>query len=814
MNSFLLKVRLIEKTCTFELSWGKGQQLSTQLTYPEHLTELYKEWQWNYLNFYNNLTRGRVEDSGSIFTPPTDWRTKLVQAEAQLVSEFQYWLNSAELMEIRQVIASGAATVKNDSSNVVDVFLTCEPLELARFPWEAWQIGTEFAATKTIRISRTPANMRLEAVSSLRRGRMRILAIMGDDTGLNFYQDRKALESLSKVAEIEFIGWQPGDNITDLKAKVRETLADTRGWDVLFFAGHSNETDLTGGELAIAPNESILISEIAPQLKLAKDRGLQFAIFNSCNGLSIANALIDLGLSQVAVMREPIHNCVAQEFSVRFVQGIAEYKDVHEALELACQHFKVEKNLTYPSAYLIPSLFRHPDTKPFRLQPFGLRQQLKQWLPNRKETVALAFILFVGLYTPVQDWLMEHRVLMQAVYRQFTGQVSATASPQVLLVQIDENSIKKTRISQPVPINRNYLAQLVDKLNSLDAKVVGIDYLLDRYQDANNADIRLNNSLQKAVKQNQTWFIFAARKKHGKWDSVLPEIAKPNWSLSGDIWVPFWYVKPLPWLDTSSYPLPFSYNLAIANRLTQQQQSNSETESLALPQPNLQREQDLQTQVKAYINKVSPQKGYITERMRLQTITALSYKFNHRWLQPILDFSIPPNQIYETVPAWQLLEEADTFLQSRSLKNLQQSIIIIAPGGYDEAGIGANGEDNFPLPAAVGYWRNQQQTQEKRGFTGGEAHAYMTHHFLTHRLVIPIPDIWMILTAALMGKGLSLMLIQHKQRWFLISSGLTILYGLLSLQLYISAALLLPWVLPSTTFWIYILPQLKRKNNV
>ncbi|MEM1395486.1 MAG: histidine kinase, partial [Cyanobacteria bacterium P01_H01_bin.150] len=204
----------------------------------------------------------------------------------------------------------------------------------------------------------------------------------------------------------------------------------------------------------------------------------------------------------------------------------------------------------------------------------------------------------------------------------------------------------------------------------------------------------------------------------------------------------------------------------------------------------------------------------ITERMRLQIITALSYKFNHRWLQPILDFSIPPNQIYETVPAWQLLEESDTFLQSRSLKNLQQSIIIIAPGGYDEAGIAANGEDNFPLPAAVAYWRNQQKSQDKRGFTGGEAHAYMTYHFLTHRLVIPIPDIWMILIAALMGKGLSLMLIQDKQRWFLITSGLTIFYSFLSLQLYISTALLLPWVLPSTTFWFYLLPQLKSKNNV
>lgn len=99
------------------------------------------------------------------------------------------------------------------------------------------------------------------------------------------------------------MGWQPGQEIAELKAKISAAIADERGWDVLFFAGHSNETVLTGGELAIAPNVSLSISEITPQLLKAKQRGLQFALFNSCSGLTLANSLIDLGLSQVAVMR-------------------------------------------------------------------------------------------------------------------------------------------------------------------------------------------------------------------------------------------------------------------------------------------------------------------------------------------------------------------------------------------------------------------------------------------------------------------------------------------------------------------------------
>lgn len=104
---------------------------------------------------------------------------------------------------------------------------------------------------------------------------------------------------------------------------------------------NSNETPLTGGDLKIAPNSAIgeadtsrciAIQDITQPLQQARDRGLQFAIFNSCSGISIAESLINLGLPQVAVMREPIHNTVAQEFLVQFLNALAEYKDVHEAL--------------------------------------------------------------------------------------------------------------------------------------------------------------------------------------------------------------------------------------------------------------------------------------------------------------------------------------------------------------------------------------------------------------------------------------------------------------------------------------------------
>jgi hypothetical protein len=37
----------------------------------------------------------------------------------------------------------------------------------------------------------------------------------------------------------------------------------------------------------------------------------------------------------------------------------------------------------------------------------------------------------------------------------------------------------------------------------------------------------------------------------------------------------------------------------------------------------------------------------------------------------------------------------------------------------------------------------------------------------------------------------------------------TVGYGVLALQTYLAAAVLLPWLLPSLTLWLYSLPKLK-----
>lgn len=815
---FHLEVQQIESSCRFQLSWGEGQKLNVTFPFSAMLSLLYEQWSTNYLHFYQTTLRGRAAGKGVIAAPNVDWHAKLVDAETKLLYEFHQWLRSGELYDIRSILEQ--AVIQKSDSLPIDLFLTCNPLDMERLPWEAWEIGMKFAATGRIRIVRKPWNI-LEPTKKPRNGgrKARILAILGDDTGLDFRAEKEALKSLARIATIEFVGWQPGKDIESLKSEIVNAITNQYGWDVLFFAGHSNETELNGGELAIAPNVSLFLQELAPSLTIAKERGLQFALFNSCKGLSLANALINLGLSQVAVMREPIHNQVAEEFLVQFLQRLADYADVHEALLAACQYLKLEKHLTYPSASLIPSLFRHPNAELFRFKRFGLIHKIKPWFPKKQEAIAFATLAFMSWQLPVQSILLRQRVLAQAIYRQSTNQVPTTKNPPVLLVEIDDESIQKAKISNPTPMNRKYLAQLVDKLSTMNSKVVGFDYVLDRYQQEN--DQKLATSLQAAVQNQGTWFVFASMlNNENKWLEVVPELAHPNWSLRGDLRgvdEDLVYMKTAPIDDTPFRRSSLAYLLALAHRL-------NFDKSVKSPHPTLQSSSNWLSQVKVYVkdNTNKDYKDLFSSAARVQPLTQFSYQFKQMWLKPIMDFSIPPEQVYQSIPAWKLLE---------SSSKLPQSIVLIAPGGHSDAGITGRGEDNFPLPPAIKYWRTLKNSNDlSRWFPGGGVHAYMIHHFLNQRIVTPIPDLWLVIIAALLGKGIILtlekineektpekeqqflwLLPDTKGKWLVLLTSGSAIYGLVSLQLYISAAIVLPFVLPTATIWSFVLLYFLKK---
>ncbi len=800
---FDLRVQKLKQDCLFELSWGRSQRLSTTLPFLEILDVRYQEWQQAYFNFYSHsqtrplsmpldsasAMRGRPAGSGSLAPATVDWQARLVEAESRLLYDFHRWLRSPELYEIQAKLAEASRTL-DVSSVYVDVFLTCTPIEMMRLPWEAWEMG---GARGKIRLSRSPANIRHEAAVQPKHGRSRprILVIMGYDQGQSFQADWQTVKrSLTHLADIpDPVGYIAGQSVGELKTRISWAIADPQGWDVLIFAGHSNETQMTGGELGIAPGVSIQIQEIEGQLAIAKQNGLKFAMFNSCNGLSIAESLINLGLNQVVVMREPIHNRVAQAFLIQFLQGLAVHQDVHEALVATCQYFKTEANLTHPSAHLVPSLFRYPGVAPFRLQPAGWRSALRHLRPRVHELVALVILVPLSLSAPTQRVLLEQRALMQAIYRDLTNQISERP-PEILLVQVNDQSIIEAEIGNPEPMDRTYLAQLVNHAAEMDVPVIGVDFVLDRRLP--EQDPSLAEALQGAIaNNNDIRLVFASfRNREGQWLKTHHDIVDPDSSWHGDITL--WnHGRSMTLLPSDGRPLPFSYLLALARTLHAE----------STPTPSVISQHDQPADLIPYL---------FSTQMRPSRLTRFSYNFQQVWMRPIVDFSMPPASVYATVPAWQFLNT-----NPEQLRQLYpQPVVMIAPGGYDLQP-GVSGADQFPVPAAMQYWWQQQNLQVPESITGAEIHAYLFEHFSSDRLMIPIPDLWMLGLAVIVGKGLVVLSLYWGDRWHgvAILTTTTMIYGILSLQLYVTAALVLPWSLPTLLILIYGIPALVWRNR-
>ena len=343
------------------------------------------------------------------------------------------------------------------------------------------------------------------------------------------------------------------------------------------------------------------------------------------------------------------------------------------------------------------------------------------------------------------------------------------------------------------------LADLIENVTELNANVVGVDYFLNR--PTPDETPLLSETIQQAVVQQQTWFVFATVWDRGDWLTVSSEIANLNWSLEGDVWVPFWHVPPRSRL--SNHPAPFSYQLALAQRLRQERFQDSN-----LPGINLNSQRSLQGSAEEYLRQ-NPEIDF-SSRVYLQSITRISSRFSQRWLKPLVDFSIPPEDVYQTIPAWKILESPESAIQELELENFEQAIIIIAPGGYREAGLD-DGGDNFPIPPAIKYWDNPLT------FTGGESHAYLTHHILTNRLVVAIPGFGIVLIAALVGKSIALKIStkpsQKPVGYLAILTAATVGLVILSLQAYITAAIAVPWLLPTAALWIYIVPAIFGKYH-
>lgn len=238
----------------------------------------------------------------------------------QLQDQLNDWLAASSFQRIENKLRTQLST-----SGQVQVHIEAAEASLQQLPWHLWQFFEDYPQAS---LSLSMPEYQPPAIEPRTRKQVRILAIIGDQRGVDVAGDLQALQQL------------PGADVTVVKEPSRhefeDHLWDDEGWDILFYGGHS-QTEQTTGRLFLNPQESLTLDEFHSALRRAINRGVQLAIFNSCDGLGLAAALAQLQIPAVIVMREPVPNRVAvtflQQFLAQYGKGRPCFQAVRDAQE-------------------------------------------------------------------------------------------------------------------------------------------------------------------------------------------------------------------------------------------------------------------------------------------------------------------------------------------------------------------------------------------------------------------------------------------------------------------------------------------------
>ena len=446
---------------------GSGRRLiqaAGSLPAAPELCDLYRKWQ---------LLYSLMSERFRTYTPTRELEfeesevTHVSEADlSQLGREFQEhidrWFDADEFRaidrQLRRVL---------HPSDEIRLILETDDLLLRRLPWNLWNFFEDYPGAEMA--LGVPDYEPVRSKSRTPRGVVRILAVLGNSTNIDIEADRHLLSALPD-AEVVFLE-EPH------RRELDRHLWDEKGWDILFFAGHSHSNEETG-RIAINPTQSLTLTQLKNALKTAVDRGLQLAIFNSCDGLGLARTLEDLHVPHIAVMREPIADRIAQEFLRHFLRAFAGGESFLSAMREAreqLQRFEDE----YPGASWLPVVCQNPATGQPTWQ--GLRGKLRPQLTVPLVASVAATVLVVGLRSlgMFQGWeLKEYDRLMR-------WRPGEAIDDRVLVVEATETDVQEYGF----PIPDGILAAAIEKLETHQPRTVALDILRDRPVEPGHEDL-------------------------------------------------------------------------------------------------------------------------------------------------------------------------------------------------------------------------------------------------------------------------------------------------------------------------------------
>jgi CHASE2 domain-containing sensor protein len=455
------------------------------------LVELYRDWRSVYQCLCDrrplrSIAGVRSEPAHDAFELEIDEngithvsQTSFEELCQSLQDALNTWLRSEGFLPIERQLRS-----QSNRTEEIRVVIETDDDLLRRLPWERWEFFKGYPKAE-VALSCPEYQFRYSTPRALRK-KARILAVLGNSQGLDLEQEAQFLKTL-KDAEIQFL-------VNPSRQEFNQQLWDERGWDLFFFAGHS-QTEGETGRIYInenPQNNSLTIEQFEAAIEGAVSNGLKLAIFNSCDGLGLATALGCLHIPQVIVMREPIANRVAQEFFRYFLEAFARQ---HLSLYLSVRQARRQlQGLEdeFPGASWLPVLCQNPAVEPSTWQDWcGQEGGGQKTGGSRGGRHVLVLSLVATICVMGMRWLGLLQPWELGVFDQLLrSRPPEPPDQRLLIVTITEDDLHLPEQAQRRgSLSDVALAKLLQKLTPLKPRAIGLDVYQDFPFDPNSTKL-------------------------------------------------------------------------------------------------------------------------------------------------------------------------------------------------------------------------------------------------------------------------------------------------------------------------------------
>ena len=323
---------------------------------PPELESSFKNWQLGYRQI--EAVRSCIAPTpGMRLTPKAVTIHSNAEYTVAVKDHLNQWLNSGDsgwqpirdkLIEISRYL--------HQTGEEIRVIIDAKDINLRRLPWQEWNLFIHHYPEAEIALS---ANKdRKISKARPKSSNIRILVAVGKSDDINTKDDLKIIQDLEKQGAEVVVLMQP--SCKDLTNALWHEL----GYHIFIFTGHSgSREDGQIGWIELNNKESLSIEQFKEALKQAINIGLQLVIFNSCDGLGLANQLAQLHLPQCIVMREPVPDPVAIEFLKRFFEEFSRNKSLFTSVQIARKRLEPFQ-LDYPGALWLPTICIEPNVEP------------------------------------------------------------------------------------------------------------------------------------------------------------------------------------------------------------------------------------------------------------------------------------------------------------------------------------------------------------------------------------------------------------------------------------------------------------------